>query len=116
MRAVTDRLGVGAPPGLHLAGQAEVDVLHVGVGDSVGYLPGQFGGVGAADEQVTGVQAQGDRGALEHPLHLVAVLDHGSDVRMQHRAHIVLGGNGVDPVQIGQQGGPALLVKLGRVS
>src|SRR3954454_19091822 len=35
VHAVTDRLGVGAPPGLHLAGQAEVDVLHVGVGDSV---------------------------------------------------------------------------------
>src|SRR4051794_3951637 len=44
VHAVTDRLGVGAPPGLHLAGQPEVDVLHMGVGDSVGYLPGQFGG------------------------------------------------------------------------
>ena len=81
-----------------------------------GYLPGKFGWIRAANEQVTGVQAQGDRGALEHPLHLVAVLDHGSDVRMEHRAHTVLGGNGIDPVQVGQQGGPTRSSKVGRLS
>ncbi len=36
---------------------------------AVGGLPGELGGVGAADQQVSGVQAQGDRGALQHPLH-----------------------------------------------
>src|SRR6185436_64066 len=84
-------LGVGEPPGLHLAGQAEVDVLHMGIGDSVGYLPGKFGWIRATDEQVTGVQAQGDRGAPEYPLYLLAVLDHRSDMWMEHRAHTVLG-------------------------
>ena len=69
VHAVTDRLGVGAPPELHLAGQAEVDVLHLCVGDLVRYLPGKFGGIRGADEQVTGVQAQADGRALKHPLH-----------------------------------------------
>ncbi len=32
---------------------------------------------------------------------------------MQHRAHILLGGNGVDPIQVTQQGGPPLLVQGG---
>jgi len=85
----------------------------MGMGDSVGYLSGKFGWIRATDEQVTGVQAQGDRGALEHPLHLLAVLDHRSDMWMEHRAHTVLGGNGIYPIQVGQQGGPTLLVQRG---
>ena len=68
------------------------------MGDSVRYLPGKFGGIGAAHEQVTGVQAQADRRALAHPVNVVAVLDHRSHMRMQHRADIMLGGNGIDPV------------------
>jgi hypothetical protein len=86
------------------------------VGDSVGYLPGKFGGIRATDEQVTGVQTQGDRGPPEHPLHLLAVLDHRSDMWMEHRAHTVLGGNGVDPIQVGQQVAQPCSSKVGWVS
>ena len=51
-----------------------------------GDLTGELGRVGAADQQVTGVQAQRHRRALEDPLDLVAGLDHGADVRVQHGA------------------------------
>ena len=47
-----------------------------------------------------------DGGAAEHPLHLVAVLDHGAHVGMQHRAHAAFGRPVADPVQVAQQAGP----------
>ena len=51
-RTTTSETTSKCAPGLHLAGQAEVDVLHVG-GRFGPDLPGPFGGVGAADAQVT---------------------------------------------------------------
>jgi hypothetical protein len=71
-----------------------VDVLEVDVRDPLGRLAGELGRVGAADEQVPGVQAQRDRRAVEHPLHLGGVLDHRADVRVQHGADALLGGDG----------------------
>ena len=83
------------------------------MGDAVGGLPGEVRRVGAADQQVTGVQAQRDGGAAEHPLHLVAVLDHGAHVGVQHRAHTTLGSTVADPVQVAQQQVPAVVVEGG---
>jgi hypothetical protein len=113
VHALPDRFGVGAPPVLDLTRHPGVDVLHVGVRDPLRGLPGQLGRVGAADQQVPGVQAERDLRAVQHPLHLVRVLHHGSDVRVQHGAHLVLGGQRGQPVQVGQQGVPAGLVQGG---
>ena len=97
-----------------MLGLARVDVLEVDVRDPVRRLPGELGGVGAADEQVPGVQAQRDGRPVEHPLHLGGVLDHRADVRVQ---------NGADPLlesamplirlEVVQQRLPALVVELG---
>ena len=81
--------------------------------DPVGGLPGEVGRVGAADQQVAGVQAQRDRGPAEHPLHLVAVLDHGAHVGVQHGADAMLGCPVADPVQVAQQQVPAVVVEDG---
>ena len=78
-------LAVGQLAVLDPPGQAGVDVLEMDVGDPLRGLAGQLGRVGAADQQVPGVQAQVDRGALKDPLDLGAVLDHGADVGVQHR-------------------------------
>src|SRR4051794_33839739 len=77
-------LGVAEPAGSHLVRDLAVHVLEVGVRDAVRSLPGQLGRVRAADEQVASVQAQGDGGPAEHPLHLVTVLDHGAHMGVQH--------------------------------
>ena len=96
--------------------RAEIDVLHMGMGDSVGYLSGKFGWIRATDEQVTGVQAQGDRGALEHPLHLLAVLDHRSDMWVEHRARIVLGGTASIRSRLASRVTQPCSSRVGRVS
>jgi hypothetical protein len=44
------------------------------VGDPFGRLAGQLGRVGAADQQVPGVQAQGDSGAVQDLPHLLGRL------------------------------------------
>ena len=82
----------------------------MGVRDPVRRLPGQFGRVGPADEQVAGVQAQRDGRTLEHPADLVAALDHGADVRVQHGVDAVRGGQAGEPVEVGEQRRPARLV------
>ena len=84
VHALADGLGVGQLAALHTPGEAVVDVLHVRVRDPVGRLAGQLRRVGAADQQVPGVEAQRDARAVEYPLHVVRVLDHGPDVRVQH--------------------------------
>ena len=53
--------------------------------DAARHLAGQLQRVGAADQQVAGVQAQLDRRPGQHPVHLGAVLHHRADMRMQHR-------------------------------
>ena len=55
------RFVVGEGARLHLRGDRGVDVLEVDVGDPLRRLPGQLRRVGATDQQVTGVQAQGHR-------------------------------------------------------
>jgi len=64
----------------------------------------------SADEQVAGVQAQRDGRTLEHPADLVAALDHGPDVRVQHGIDAVRGGQAGEPVEVGEQRRPARLV------
>ena len=49
----------------------------------------------------------------EHPLHLVAVLDHGAHVGMQHGSHTTFGGTVADPVQVAQQQVPTVVVQGG---
>ena len=70
VHACADGLGVGQPARLHLLGLARVDVLDVRVRDPVRHLAGQLGRVGAADQEVPGVQAQRDRRALQHAAHV----------------------------------------------
>jgi hypothetical protein len=82
------------------------------VGDPLGSLAGQLGRVGAADEQMAGVQAEVDRGADEDPLDLGAVLDHGADVGVQHRPHPPARGQRGQAVQVAQQDPPAVVVQL----
>ena len=81
--------------------------------DAVRGLPGQLGRVGAADQQVAGVQAQRDGRAFQHALHFAAALDHGADVRVQDGADAAPGGQGGEPVEVGQQSLPAGLVEVG---
>ena len=81
------------------------------VGDPVRHLQGEGERICPADQQVAGVQAQLDARALQHPVHIAAGLDHGSDVRMQHGEHTaVVRGTG-EPVEIGQQRGPLGVVE-----
>ena len=108
-----DALGVGPAAVLDVLGLAGVDVLEVHVRDALGGLAGELGGVGAADEQVSGVQAQGDRRAVQHPLHLGGVLDHRADVRVQDGADSLLGRDLADAAEVVQQRLPALVVELG---
>ena len=75
-------------------------------------LTGEFGRVGPTDQQVPGVQAERYLRSLQDPLHVVAGFDHGSDVRVQHGAHAVLGGPGGDAIQVPQQQGPAVGVQF----
>jgi hypothetical protein len=60
-----------------------------------------------------GVQAQRDRGALQHPLHLGGALDHRADVRVKDGANTAIYGEVTDPAEVVQQCLPALLVQLG---
>ena len=62
--------------------------------DAVRHGLGQLQRIGAADQQVPGVQAQRDRRTLQHPVDVGAGLDHGADVRVQHRQQATLGGDG----------------------
>jgi len=83
------------------------------VRDPAGDLAGQRGRVGAADQQVPGVEAERDRRTVQHPLHFRGVLHHRADVRVQDREHAVLGGQRAQPVQVAQQRGPAVLIQRG---
>ena len=99
-----DGLGVGRLAGLDLPGPVEADVLEVDVGDPVRVLRLRDGDrVAAADEQVTGVEAQPDAAAGEHPVGLLARLDHGADVRVQGGGEAASGGSLLDPVEVAQQ-------------
>ena len=69
--------------------QAPQRVFGRGVPHETGLI-GQDGGVGAPDEQVACVQAQGDGRPVEDTLYVVSGLNHGADVRVQHGAHAVL--------------------------
>src|SRR6266568_4176585 len=106
-------LGVGQPTRPDLGCDLVVDVLEVGVRDAVRGLPGQLGRVGAADQQVAGVQAERDGRALKHPLDLLAALHHGADVRVQHGTDAARGGQAGEPVEVGEQRLPARLVQVG---
>jgi hypothetical protein len=83
----------------------------VDVGDALGRLAGQHGRVGAADEQMPGIQAQGDPGAVQDLLYLLAGLDHGADVGMQYRPDAAARGQLGQPVEVGEQHHPAVVVE-----
>ena len=69
--------------------------------------------VTAADEQVAGVEAQPDAAAGEHPVGLLARLDHGADVRVQRGGEAASGGSLLEPVEVAQQRLPAGVVEHG---
>ena len=113
IHALSDAVAIAEPARPHLLGLRGVDILEVNVCDPIGCLPSELGRVGAADEQVTGVQAQRDRGTLQDSLHLGAVLDHRAHVWVEYRADAFVGGCAGHAIQVGQQRPPALLVELG---
>ena len=82
------------------------------VGDALGSLTRQVDRIGAADQQVAGVQAQGDGRAVEHSQDLVALLDHRSDVRVDNCPDSALGRGVGEAIEIVQQGFPTLLVQF----
>ena len=81
--------------------------------DPLGLLDGDCDRVAAADEEVTGVQAEPDAGAGEHPVGLLPGLDHRPDVRVERRGEPAVDRRVGDPVEVGQEGGPPGLVELG---
>ncbi len=66
--------------------------------------------VGAADEQVPGVQAQADPAAGKHVLDIAAGLDHGANVRVHGRGDPEPACDQGKPVEVGQQHLPAVIV------
>ena len=60
-----------------------------------------------------GVQAEQDGTAVEDTLDLVPVFDHGAHVRVQHGLNAAGGGDRGDPVEVGEQGLPAVVVEGG---
>src|SRR4029077_367180 len=112
VHALGDGLGVGEFPGLHPRGVVGVHVFEVGVGDAVGGGADQLQRIGTTDEQVAGVQAQRDLRSVEHPGDLVLVFDHGADVGGQPRADAAVGGGVVQPVKVGEQCVPAVVVQF----
>ncbi len=86
-------------------------VLEVDVGHPVRTLLRDGDRVAAADQQVPGVEAQADAAAAQHPFGLLAGLDHGADVGVQGRLEATRGGGHVEPVEIAEEGGPALGVE-----
>ena len=83
------------------------------MGDPIGVGDSDRDRVSSPDEQVAGVEAEPDPRPGEHPLRLVAALDHRADVGVQRRGQAAGGHRVVEPVEVGQQGGPARLVELG---
>src|SRR5205823_9530335 len=91
VHALSDGVGIGQSAGLHLCCNCRVDVLQVEVGDPVRRLTGEIGGIGTTDEQVTGVEAQRDRRAVENVLYFRALFDHRAYVRVQDGANTAAG-------------------------
>ena len=89
---VGDGLGVGQFTGLHPGGECGVDVLEVGVGDAVRHLLGPA----PADRcrRSAGARCPGTAGSATRraPGRPRSGLDHGADVRVQHREEAALGG------------------------
>ena len=113
VHALHDGLGVGRAPGPHLGGDGVVDVLEVGVGDPVRRLPGQLGRVGAADEQVPGVEAQRRSPTPRAPAAPRApVSTMVPDVRVQHGSHPVLGREAAIRSRLSSSSAPAVGVQL----
>ena len=83
----------------------------MGVGNAVGHGLGEFERIGAADQQMAGVQAQRDRRTRQHPVHFGACLDDGADVRMQYGEQAPIGDDGRQPIKVGQQRRPLTLVE-----
>ena len=75
-------------------------------------MPGREGHrVRTADEQVTRVQAEPDRAAGQHALHIVSSLDHRADVRVQRGSDRTPACHQGKPVEVGEQDLPSGLVE-----
>lgn len=73
-----DAFGPGDLARQKLVGYLFMDIFGVDNVDAVGVLTHQLNDVGTATGQMASVQAQPDRGVLEHADHFVTVLDHRS--------------------------------------
>ena len=81
--------------------------------DPVGVLPRDGDRVAAADEEVPGVEAEEDARAGEDPVGLGPRLDHRPDVGVEGRDEPVRGGRVADPVEVGEQRVPLLVIEDG---
>ena len=79
--------------------------------DALGGFADERRRIGAADQQVTGVQAQRDRRAVKDAAHVVVRLHDGADMRVKAGLHPAVGRTLHEPVEGVEQALPCDLVK-----
>ena len=79
--------------------------------DPVGGCPCEGHRVGAADQEVAGVEGEPDRAPVEDAIDFVRPLDHRADVGVKRGLDALLTGDVADPVQVGEEQLPLRLIE-----